>query len=386
MIASPPDIETITFDEEHGVTQGFIPTDTGKVHVVLAIQNCNGNEPPSRPIFQDALARVERSLHHHYTGHPVDRLKRTLNGTLLPVCLQANLDKVGVTVALAQEFFVAIGSTDPFQTLLWNADRLVSLNVRKSQHCGIHGLGLRTSPRNALITVTPNCNPDVLSEAVTQNGTFDSYASSPTQCLERIANLIPARHDGMNQMLLGFSSHSDHRQFATAWVPYKPPKDVDAKGIALQLTSLSQEIEKLRQSVKQLPTTIPVDERPIDRLMELLRECKENAVENTVIEPLARQQILLYDLLPEPRSVEDSPVVQAVRESLLNILSFHGVEPYHEPDNQFDSKSQRCVGHEATNNRSCDNHIAKRVRVGFRRNGKTLRHEEVVVFRFNEVH
>jgi len=167
----------------------------------------------------------------------------------------------------------------------------------------------------------------------------------------------------------------------TIATPQRAP-DCHVKQLEEQLTTVTRKLDALKALLDVLPSKLPVDERPYDLLLQRLQKHEDDNIQTLIVEPMIRDLILIHDLLPSRNRAASSNLVVSIRESILELLSRYGVESF-QASEHFDSKLQRCVSRKLTNTPSDDNTVAERIRVGFRRNDKVFRYEEVVVWRYD---
>lgn len=151
----------------------------------------------------------------------------------------------------------------------------------------------------------------------------------------------------------------------------------EIESVKQTLATMSKTLQEVQHSANNFPQPDP---RPIDQLISRLQAFEDQTIQRTVTDPIIRQLILLHGLLPAHDSMEDIPVVKAIRASVTDMLNIHGVSEYHVPGDRYNSLLQRCIGHEERRDGVLANTIAKRVRVGFRSNDTIYRHEEVLIY------
>ena len=381
MIATTPQIQNVRFDHQIHIFRSQIAVGVNSVQAVLALHSAQSGVqcPNVAKIGDEILNETLLTLCTLEAGYATDWLRQALVQVLSQDFSNSQPD-VHFTMVISLGPYIAIGSSEPFEAVRWNGSRLDQLHVRKPTDISLHVLSVRTSPEYALIAAVPSGHLSELTKSLSQHDLYEPFQRQPDDCLAEIAISLSSHGDSSDKLLLGYSGTSDGHVSA-ARVPRDNAYDSGDGNTASQLADLTREMQAVRHAVGELPQKLPVDTRPFNILVDRLRECEERSVEKTVIEPLVNQLILLADLLPAPAASEDTPAVRAIRESLHNTLSIYGVTPIALPKGKFDAHQQRCVGDFPTSNRLDKGLVAERVRAGYRRDGRVIRHEEVRVFR-----
>lgn len=158
---------------------------------------------------------------------------------------------------------------------------------------------------------------------------------------------------------------------------------------AEEFASLKASVDALREMVGTRLAEDPVREAAFEKLYAELKDYKDDFVA-TAERPLLLDLLLLYDsflwfqqsLLKQEMSAEViGDHFQFLVDELLEVLYRRSVTPLARSD-AFDRTSQRAVKVVSAERAEDDNRIAQVLKRGFNRNGKLLRPEEVVVFKW----
>ncbi len=148
-------------------------------------------------------------------------------------------------------------------------------------------------------------------------------------------------------------------------------------------------VEKVQETVQTRMAEDPIREAAFERLYAELKDYKEDFVAKSE-RPLLLDLLLLYDsfiwfqqsLLKQemsPEVIADS--FQFLIDELLEVLYRRDVVPMQKTE-VFDRTAQRAVKVVAAERAEDDSRIAQVLKRGFVRNDKSLRPEEVVVFKW----
>ena len=368
--------------QRQGVFIGQVSVRSQSVEVVLALPDLERDAEGFASLSAIAFECITQSFRSTVAEHPLDRLRQPLYQVLRIVSCDDGQTRKKLTAAIVQGPYLAIGSTTPLAALRWNEHGIRGLNVRSERQGAVHTLALRNSPQNALIAMAPGSPTAALIETLKHQTTIEAFESSPDSCLDAIARSLPPAIGDASQILIGTSANVDRRRFSVARIPVSTSNDRNGCCSVTKLAAIEASLLKLQNTLERLSEATSLQDPSAEQLLQYVRDRDSQSIDHSVIVPLMQEQILLYDLLPAPEAEEDSSLATAVRSTLLNTMSLHGVEPFQMPGNQFDSKFQRCVGYEPTFDPHQNKLVAQRVRVGFRRHEKVLRHEEAVVFRY----
>lgn len=153
------------------------------------------------------------------------------------------------------------------------------------------------------------------------------------------------------------------------------------------LISLSDQLAELS---RQFTTKIQFDEskqRQLDMMHRELEQHRQGMVAH-IVRPVLMDLISLYDDLTgmvEGNADKSPQVADALRkqqQSVVAILGKHGVDVYSSFEDTFDRARQRVIGVVETSDERLDQRVARRHRVGFVYEERTLRPEWVETFRY----
>lgn len=190
--------------------------------------------------------------------------------------------------------------------------------------------------------------------------------------------------------------HSDWPDQLRDWLTQIPiPQDNRGKWHKLNecLTSLGEQMKTLAQ-----------DRSLSEKLQQENAQLRENQFEQQVLNPLFRTVISILDRCDQ--SIDQatqklkkltgktgvSQTCQALRTllearkadrvELTALLMQYGVEAYREPESVFNPRTQQCLDRVPTSTQSEVNHIAERLRCGYRMDKRIIRSEQVSVLVF----
>jgi len=110
-----------------------------------------------------------------------------------------------------------------------------------------------------------------------------------------------------------------------------------------------------------------------------------------MLKPFVMSTITLLDdtnaflgKLDENESPKAEKYLRGIPDDLAEILEVNGVELYEDDTEVFNPRTQRAIKTIPTDNAEMDNHIARRVRKGYRWNGSTLRPEIVHIYKYKK--
>lgn len=155
------------------------------------------------------------------------------------------------------------------------------------------------------------------------------------------------------------------------------------------ISQLTQAVQALQQTVDTRLADDPVREQAFDKLYAELKSYKDGFVQEAE-KPLLLDLLLLYDsmnwfqqtLVKEQMSAETiADSFQFLIDELLEVLYRRDVVPM-EPKERFDPTLHRAVQLQKAADADADNTVAQVLKRGFLRHDKSLRPEEVVVFKW----
>jgi molecular chaperone GrpE (heat shock protein) len=163
------------------------------------------------------------------------------------------------------------------------------------------------------------------------------------------------------------------------------PEKMAAVGVA------GQELTELVRALEESNRISAERERLIDRLYEENQGLRAGELQQALM-PILRDLMRLFDDLQktaaaysERPSLDSAQVLREwefFRDSALDILSRHGVEPCAANEgSSFDPREQRVCGTVATTDQSQDRKIVRVIRLGFRTETRILRTADVEVYR-----
>lgn len=166
--------------------------------------------------------------------------------------------------------------------------------------------------------------------------------------------------------------------------------DHNDSGSELSLVALSQEVATLRDLLEQSTRRDEIQKKAFDALYEELRQYKEDFIFQ-MEKPLLLDLLLFYDSLNwfqqsllkqemSPEVIADS--FQYLIDEFLELLYRRDVLPM-ESRQTFDKRVQKAIKVMPTDEPELDYQIQQTVKRGFSRSGRSLRPEEVVIYRLN---
>lgn len=165
--------------------------------------------------------------------------------------------------------------------------------------------------------------------------------------------------------------------------------DRNDSGSELAMDELAAEVGNLRELVEQNARREEIQRKAFDTLYEELRQYKEDFVFQ-MEKPLLLDLLLFYDSLNwfqqsllkqemSPDVIADS--FQYLLDEFLELLYRRDVVPT-ESKSVFDKRVQKAIKTMVTDEPDLDYHVHHVVKRGFARGGRSLRAEEVVVYRY----
>lgn len=166
--------------------------------------------------------------------------------------------------------------------------------------------------------------------------------------------------------------------------------DHNDSGSELSLVGLSQEVATLRDLLEQSARRDDIQKKAFDALYEELRQYKEDFIFQ-MEKPLLLDLLLFYDSLNwfqqsllkqemSPEVIADS--FQYLIDEFLELLYRRDVLPM-ESRQTFDKRVQKAIKVTPTDEPELDYQIQQVVKRGFSRSGRSLRPEEVVIYRLS---
>ncbi len=161
--------------------------------------------------------------------------------------------------------------------------------------------------------------------------------------------------------------------------------------VAGQDEILQQQMEQQRLFESRIHSD-EVQARALERLHGELQDYKQNFVRQEMM-PLLKDVIFCHDVIAkEADRIQadrgDSGAAKAIEligQMLLDTLFKYDVEPFRGETDEYDRKSQQCVGTELTGDQQLDKHTAMHGLLGFRMEDKIIRREQVTVYRYEAV-
>ena len=156
------------------------------------------------------------------------------------------------------------------------------------------------------------------------------------------------------------------------------------------LDKLLQEMTELREAFKSKLMYDATKQAQIDQMHHDLEAYRKGERERAIRSVLS-DLISLYDDLDNlirmnEESFAAAPGIKkslvSFRESILETLRRNDVDTFSAPGDLYDAALQRPIANVATREQGMDNHIARRVRIGFRTPDRIIRQEMVEVYRF----
>lgn len=164
---------------------------------------------------------------------------------------------------------------------------------------------------------------------------------------------------------------------------------VDASS-ELTLDALAEELGSLREGLEGLARRDEIQKQAFDTLYEELRQYKDDFIFQ-MEKPLLLDLLLFYDslnwfqqsLLKQEMSPEvTADSFQYLLDEFLELLYRRDVLPS-DTRTRFDKRFQKAVKVVVTDEADLDYQVQEVVKRGFSRSGRTLRPEEVVVYRYS---
>lgn len=173
----------------------------------------------------------------------------------------------------------------------------------------------------------------------------------------------------------------------------EPEADAERAALTVAVESLSAQLAQLQAC---FDSKIAVDEHKnklFDNMYKELSDYK-NDLYSKILKPFVLSTITLLDdvrrYLDSRAGREDDErdaernlrFLEGIPDDLVDILEANGVDLYTDEDSEvFNPRTQRAVKQVPTEDATLDNHIARRVRCGYRWNGTTLRPEMVEIYK-----
>ncbi len=158
----------------------------------------------------------------------------------------------------------------------------------------------------------------------------------------------------------------------------------------LTLDALAEELGSVREGLEGLARRDEIQKQAFDALYEELRQYKEDFIFQ-MEKPLLLDLLLFYDslnwfqqslLLQEMSPEVTADSFQYLLDEFLELLYRRDVLPS-ETRTRFDKRYQKAVKVINTDEADLDYQVQEVVKRGFGRSGRTLRPEEVVVYRYS---
>lgn len=158
----------------------------------------------------------------------------------------------------------------------------------------------------------------------------------------------------------------------------------------LTLDALAEELGSVREGLEGLARRDEIQKQAFDALYEELRQYKEDFIFQ-MEKPLLLDLLLFYDslnwfqqslLLQEMSPEVTADSFQYLLDEFLELLYRRDVLPS-ETRTRFDKRFQKAVKVVTTDEAELDYQVQEVVKRGFGRSGRTLRPEEVVVYRYS---
>jgi len=157
------------------------------------------------------------------------------------------------------------------------------------------------------------------------------------------------------------------------------------------LESVREEIRQIRETLgERLPKMAGLDELHAQhtRLLEDFWSRQVDTLFQGLVPILDRIEGRLWALntrVPEETDYKSLPsevakFVKGIKVELLALLATHGIEPFTTGDDSFSGKWHQAVRFVKTNESSLEGAIVKRLRCGYRSNGRIIRQELVEVY------
>lgn len=174
------------------------------------------------------------------------------------------------------------------------------------------------------------------------------------------------------------------------------PQQAEEVGVAdtlnLLKTHFDQQVELLEKMNLKFDEKIARDkhkEQLFDKLYDELQSYKTDLYAQ-ILKPFVLSTLSLWDNVnysleklsdDDPATPTLKTYLQNIAESLINILEYNDVNAFEEEDTLFNSRTQQVLKREPTNDPALHNHIAQRVRKGFRWQGVIIKKEYVTVYK-----